>query len=167
MMRLGMFLSILAAICAASGASEVRNLRGANATENYFRKSFALESKPCTAVARVFADTGYELFVNGRLVAQLSEWANVRDYDLRTFLKAGWNLVAIRASNRSGHRGLAFELSVDGRQVVVSDGSWRTFPEERWGWVLADFDEEPRHVINALRPLGANVAMPVWGDRVV
>ena len=120
---------------------EVRNLRGANATENYFRKSFALESKPRTAVARVFADTGYELFVNGRLVAQLSEWANVRDYDLRTFLDVGGNLVAIRASNRSGHRGLAFELSVDGRQVVVSDGSWRTFSEERWGWMLADFDD--------------------------
>ena len=29
------------------------------------------------------------------------------------------------------------------------------------------FDEETRHVINALRPLWANVAMPVWGDRIV
>ena len=34
-------------------------------------------------------------------------------------------------------------------------------------WRCVAFDEEPRHVINALRPLGANVAMPVWGDRIV
>ena len=34
-------------------------------------------------------------------------------------------------------------------------------------WRCVAFNEEPRHIINALRPLGANVAMPVWGDRIV
>ena len=34
-------------------------------------------------------------------------------------------------------------------------------------WRCVGFDQEPRHVINALRPLGARVMMPVWGDRIV
>lgn len=34
-------------------------------------------------------------------------------------------------------------------------------------WRCVGFDQEPRHVIDALRPLGARVMMPVWGDRIV
>jgi len=119
----------------------VANLRGANPIENFFRKSVSLAQRPRRAVARIYADTGYELFVNGRLVASLQEWANMRDYDLTTFVVQGANQLAIRASNRSGHRGLAFELMADGRQVAVTDDSWKTFPEERWGWTLGDFDD--------------------------
>lgn len=124
---------------AASGAP--CNLRGENPREAYFRKSVKLAAKPKSAVVRVFSDTGYELFVNGRLAVTLCEWANVRDYDLTPFFRAGRNQIAVHATNYGGHRGFAFELSADGESVLVSDGTWRTFPEERWNWTRSDFDE--------------------------
>lgn len=114
---------------------------GSNPLENFFRKKFEIKQIPQRSVARIFVDTGYELFINGRLVAGIDEWSNTRDYDVRIFLKQGANLIAIRCMNHSGHRGLAFELAVDGKSVVSSDASWVTYPEERWGWMLDDFDD--------------------------
>ena len=58
----------------------VQNLRGPNPRENYFRRTLHLATRPRRAVLRLFADTTYELFINGRLAAALSEWANARDY---------------------------------------------------------------------------------------
>lgn len=119
----------------------VQNLHGPNPRENYFRKRFTLATRPQRAILRLFADTTYELFINGKLAVTLSEWANTRDYLLTPFFQAGDNLLAIRASNASGHRGLACELLVDGQTMLVTDDSWRCFPEERWGWLLPDFDD--------------------------
>ena len=119
----------------------VQNLRGPNPHENYFRRAIHLATRPRRAVLRIYADTTYELFVNGRLAAALSEWANARDYLLTPFFQQGDNLIAIRASNASGHRGLACELVADGTSVLVTDATWRCFPEERWGWLLPDFDD--------------------------
>jgi hypothetical protein len=92
-------------------------------------------------VARIFIDTGYELFINGRLVAHVDEWANTRDYDVRLFLQHGENLIAVRGINHAGHRGFTFELVADNQSVLVSDDSWRVLSEERWGWMLPDFDD--------------------------
>ena len=81
------------AVLAASVSAEPRNLRGENPREAYFRKSVNLPAKPKSAVVRIFSDTGYELFVNGRLAASLCEWANVRDYELTPFFRAGTNQI--------------------------------------------------------------------------
>lgn len=129
------------AVLAASVSAEPRNLRGENPREAYFRKSVNLPAKPKSAVVRIFSDTGYELFVNGRLAASLCEWANVRDYELTPFFRAGTNQIAVHATNYGGHRGFAFELSADGESVLVSDGTWKTYPAERWNWTRLDYDE--------------------------
>ncbi len=117
------------------------NIWGNNPLENIFRRKLDLREKPQRAVARIFVDTGYELFINGRLVAHVDEWANTRDYDVRLFLQHGENLIAVRGINHAGHRGFTFELVADNQSVLVSDDSWRVLSEERWGWMLPDFDD--------------------------
>jgi|GEM_PF-1500995 len=117
------------------------NLWGANPAENYFRRKVILAIRPVQAFLRIFVDTGYELFVNGRLVAAVDEWANTRDYAVAVFLRKGDNGIAVRAMNHSGHRGFALELVCDGNSVLRTDDTWKTFPEERWGWMLPDYDD--------------------------
>ena len=117
------------------------NLWGSNPNENFFRKTVHLMHAPKTAYARIYVDTGYELFINGRYVARVDEWCNTRDYNVRLFLNAGDNLIAVHALNHGGHRGLAFELAVDGESVLATDGSWKTAPYEKWGWMLNNYDD--------------------------
>jgi len=117
------------------------NIAGQNPLENYFRKSFDLAGRVDRAVLRIFADTGFELFVNGQLVSIIDEWANTRDYDVTAFVRAGHNLIAVRAFNHSGHRGFALELAADGQSIVRTDGNWRTAPQERWDWMRLEYDD--------------------------
>jgi len=120
------------------------SLWGERQSEAFFRKVFSLKVKPEKAVLRIFVDTGYELYLNARFVAGVDEWSNTRDYDVAAFLRAGQNIIAVKAMNHGGHRGFSLELSVFPRQggvvSVISGASWRTFPEERWGWKARDYD---------------------------
>ena len=142
--RVVLFVSLsIVLVCGAlsSHGAEPRNLRGSNPREAYFRRSIELSGKPKKAIVRMFADTGYELFVNGRLSVALCEWANVRDYDLTPFFRSGENQVAAHVTNYGGHRGFAFELMVDGVQVLVSDEQWKSCSAERWNWTRKDYDD--------------------------
>lgn len=114
---------------------------GARRAEAFFRKTFRLECLPARAVLRIFADTGYELFLNGRLVASVDEWSNTRDYDVLVFLREGVNTVAVHGLNHGGHRAFALELAADGVSVLSSDASWKSADEERWGWMLPSYDD--------------------------
>ena len=107
----------------------------------YLRRNFVLPEKPSQAVLRLFVDTGYELFLNGRFVAALDEWSNTRTYDVGVFLRSGDNLVAIHCINHGGHRGCAAELHCDGCRVLVTGVGWRSCDAERWGWQLPAFDD--------------------------
>lgn len=90
---------------------------------------------------RIFADTGYELFINGRLTAAVDEWYNTRDYEISTFLKEGINLIAVHGINRSGHRAFALELVAAGETLVVTDETWKAEDHEKWGWILENYDD--------------------------
>ena len=119
----------------------LKNIWGTNKNENFFRKRFMLAEKTTAAYLRIFADTGYRLFINGRFVAALDEWHNNRDYNVGIFLKKGENLIAIHGINHSGHRGVAAELAADGSSVCATDETWLMSPCEKWGWTEADFDD--------------------------
>lgn len=119
----------------------LKNIWGTNKNENFFRKRFMLAEKPTAAYLRIFADTGYRLFINGRFVVALDEWHNNRDYNVGIFLKKGENLIAIHGINHSGHRGVAAELAADGSSVCATDETWLMSPCEKWGWTEADFDD--------------------------
>ena len=120
----------------------IRHIWGADFKGDcYLRRSFSLAGKPSRAVLRLFADTGYELFLNGRFVAALDEWSNTRTYDVRVFLQPGVNLIAVHGVNHGGHRGCAAELDCDGTRILVTDADWRGCETERWGWLLPEFDD--------------------------
>lgn len=122
--------------------SSVRHIWGADFKGDcYLRHRFSLAEKPSRARLRIFADTGYELFLNGRFVAALDEWSNTRTYEVNVFLQSGANLIAVHGVNHGGHRGCAVELQCDGHRVLVSGVGWRSCGEERWGWQLPEFDD--------------------------
>ena len=71
----------------------LHNIWGRNNNECFLRRKITVDGEINTAYARVFADTGYELFINGRFVAEVDEWSNVRDYDVKLFLNKGENII--------------------------------------------------------------------------
>ena len=116
-------------------------LWGRCAKEAFFRKDFELKEKPESAVLRIFVDTGYELFLNGRFVAYVDEWNNMRDYNVRMYLNPGRNVIAVHAINTAGHRGFAFELLLNGTDSISSDETWKVADSELWGWMLPGYDD--------------------------
>lgn len=103
----------------------VGQLWGRCAKEAFFRKTFELKKQPERAVLRIFVDTGYELFLNGRFVAHVDEWNNTRDYHVHLYLKPGGNVIAVHGINSAGHRGFAFELLLDDATSICSDETWK------------------------------------------
>lgn len=139
---------------------ELKNVWGNNPQENFFRQKVTLAAAPKMAYARIFVDTGYELFINGRFVAAVDEWSNTRDYNVRQFLYAGENQIAIHALNHGGHRGLAFELVVDGETVSVTNKDWKAENQEKWGWTLPDYNDDAWGQANELDLSAAG--LPQW-----
>lgn len=119
----------------------IGQLWGHCAKEAFFRKTFELEKQPEQAVLRIFVDTGYELFLNGRFVAYVDEWNNTRDYNVRMYLTPGRNVIAVHGINSAGHRGFAFELLLDGLRSIRSDETWKVADSELWGWMLPGYDD--------------------------
>lgn len=138
----------------------LQNIWGQNNTECFLRKKVYYEEEINEAYARVFADTGYELFINGRFVAEVDEWSNTRDYDVKLFLNNGENIIAIHALNHAGHRGCAFELAINGKSVLVSDKSWKACDNEKWDWMLLEFDDSKWDNANELNLSAAG--SPQW-----
>lgn len=119
----------------------LKNIWSGRNEEGFFRKKVYLDREPESAFLRIFADTGYELFLNGRFVAGVDEWCNTRDYNVRLFLKAGENQIAVHGINHGGHRGMALELVADGETKAVTDSGWKAAQQEYWGWMLAEFED--------------------------
>lgn len=119
----------------------LKNIWSSNANEGFFRRKFNIDIMPSEAYARIYVDTGYELFINGRFVAAVDEWCNTRDYDVQLFLKEGENVVAVHGVNHGGHRGFAFELAADGKSLIATNKDWKVSNHEKWGWTSADFDD--------------------------
>ncbi len=120
---------------------KVEQLWGRCFKEAFFRKDFELENQPESAILRIFVDTGYELFLNGRFIAHVDEWNNMRDYNVRMYLKPGRNVIAVHGINSAGHRGFAFELLLNGKDSICSDESWKVADTELWGWMMPDYDD--------------------------
>lgn len=137
----------------------VLSLWGNRKDEAFFRKRFEWNGSDPARI-RIFADTGYELFWNGRAAVRVDEWNNTRDYDVTAYLQPGNNLVAVHAINHGGHRGFAFALRLGDTVAAVSDSTWKCADSEVWGWMLPDFDDS---AWNAPRILPLECAgMPQW-----
>jgi hypothetical protein len=124
----------------------------------YARAKLTLSRAPKSAALYATADNLFEVFINGRRIGGTldttdpEEWKRVQRYDVRADLKAGVNVVAIRAINQGGAAGLLARLEVDGKPVLETDGRWRVTERSDipGGWIQAQFDDsrwEPGTVI--------------------
>lgn len=113
-----------------------------------FRKTFALETLPTQAKARIAADTHYWLWVNGKLVVReggLKRGPNVYGtyydtVDIAPYLVSGENTIAIQvwylgkdsfSHHNSGEMGLIFDLQTPD-WTLVSDSSWKMKQDEAY-----------------------------------
>lgn len=137
-----------------SGEAEVR----------YFRKTFTVEGQPKKAELLATADDALEVFLNGERVLSAHEWANAHKTDLTGKVKAGANVLAIRGVNGdSSPAGAVAQLALEtdkGRQLVVTDASWKAADKEAKEWNKAGFDDSKWSVVNSLGKLG----MEPWGN---
>jgi mono/diheme cytochrome c family protein len=129
----------------------------------YWRRAFSLGSPPTEAALVIAADNRFTVFVNGREIAGGSNFRQPRLLDLKPYLVAGTNLLAVRAvndpnlspgssatggnpagviayahlRNRTEIRGVEREEVLD----LATDRHWRWSLEPHNGWTSAEFDD--------------------------
>ena len=112
-------------------------------TTIYFRKTFALASKPVEAAVRITCDNAYKLWINGTFSAETSNpgpdaWKTADNYDVAQLLHEGENYVAVEGINDEGKGALLAQIAVrtaDGNLHSVStDSSWEASAEPGQNW---------------------------------
>lgn len=110
-----------------------------------FRRSFDLNENIKYAEIRIFADTNYRLWINGKEVGfgpgrSDKTWTYYDTYDVRAFLKTGTNSIAVlglfhgfgTGGRQSIMQALLVHLEIEGllgkKIYIVSDKQWRTSP---------------------------------------
>jgi hypothetical protein len=119
--------------------------------KRFFRKTFTLSNKPIqSAKALVSVDHSYVLYINGKKIAEESDWKKVAKVDVANLLRSGKNSIAIEGVNEgsiANPAGVLFSMKVryedTGREVQIdSDNSWKSsadMPEENW--TATDYDD--------------------------
>ena len=105
-----------------------RDIRGPSRVRFYATRDFVLQEVPRRAVAKVFVDRRWELFINGSRVAAGEQRPGdpMEILEIASYLKRGSNRVAIQAESPTGVGGILFSLDLDAREnAVVSDAGWR------------------------------------------
>lgn len=109
----------------------------------HFRKTIELKAKPKSAVFVGSCDNVLALFVNGKMVAQSSEWTYPARENIT--LDEGKNVIAVRGTNQGGNAafvGLILVEHADGKkEQIVTDGTWLCTAEPAKGWQEAKFDD--------------------------
>lgn len=134
------------------------------AETRYFRKTFTLDQAPSAAELTATADDRLDVFVNGARVLSASEWQTGHRAEVKSKLKVGRNVIAIRAHNGdSSQAGMIARLvltTASGKQTVVTDGTWKSEDRELPGWNGAVFDDAAWAGAEVLGLLG----MEPWGN---
>lgn len=118
--------------------------------KRYFRQQIEVPDKALKkAIVLISVDHSYRLFINGKNIAEGSDWRKVEKLDVVGFLNKGKNVLAIEAVNEDGianPAGILFAMRFyfeDGEEVDIgSDKKWKTTdeaPEE--GWMKLDFND--------------------------
>ncbi|PQO31617.1 HEAT repeat domain-containing protein [Blastopirellula marina] len=115
----------------------------------YFRKSINIKQMTGGQIM-IAADDEYELWINGKKIAEDNNWRNRKRYDISQYLKIGDNVFAVQVRNTNGNSaGLLAEITIFGsnnqKVSFPSNASWKTdlrpFPlwqstfysDSRWG----------------------------------
>jgi hypothetical protein len=160
----------------------------------WFRRSFVLSTVPEESVAIVSADNSLRLWVNGQSARRQNNtpWNETTVVDIRPFLKAGTNVLAVEAVNGGDGPNPAGLLAytrfrgapvsgkaggergpVEGAEDFGSDGAWRVTTQKVEGWMKSDFEDAAWGKAQVLGPadmapwgLGAQFASMVRGRTV-
>ncbi|HEX4645975.1 MAG TPA: DUF4038 domain-containing protein [Verrucomicrobiae bacterium] len=117
----------------------------------FFRRAFEFPGNAAKAFLRVAVDDNLEVSLNGEWLGAHIGWKPYREFEITRLLKAGKNVIAIRAEKvRSGDlvksAGLLCNLEIrqsDGKSMEIqSDSEWRCSRIETVGWTAADFDDQ-------------------------
>lgn len=133
------------------------------AETRFFRTSFPLDEVPSAAQLIATADDALDVFINGQKVLSASEWQKAHHAEVKSTLKAGRNVIAVRGSNGDGSMaGLALKLSVRtslGTAHILTDKTWKAEDREVPGWNQSSFDDASWPVAQVLGKMG----MDPWG----
>ncbi len=137
------------------------------------RYAITLDEIPASLLGVFSADNQFTLFVNGQKVAEHDDWQNPLAVELRPWIAAGRNVVAIRATNGGtgpNPAGFIADVAVvdtDGRilERLVSNGSWRATLDQPDRWWQPDFDDSAWNA--AVEVAAAGSAPWAIADRMV
>ena len=109
----------------------------------YLRKTFTLAEKPASAELVASCDNEMEVFLNGEAVASGTEWQQAAKVNVARWLKAGENILAVRAQNHGGPAAFVARLQVtlpDKKKMsIVTDGTWLSSLTKTDGWQMPGF----------------------------
>jgi putative heme-binding domain-containing protein len=135
-----------------------------DAETRFFRKAIAIQGTVSKAELVATADDALEVFINGERVLAADSWQNGSVVDVKSRLKPGTNLLAIRSRNGdSSPAGAIARLTVttdQGRQVVVTDRSWKASAKDAKDWNQPGFDDAAWATAQSLGKVGVDP----WGD---
>ncbi|MBC8001109.1 MAG: c-type cytochrome [Opitutaceae bacterium] len=135
-----------------------------DAETRFFRKTFTLDAPATTAELVATADDNLEVFINGRRALRANEWGRPQRADIKARLKAGRNVIAIRARNGdSSPAGVLAQITITttaGKQTVVTDASWKAEDRELADWNQVRIDDAGWLAATSLGKLG----IEPWGN---
>ncbi|HEX4121507.1 MAG TPA: DUF1549 domain-containing protein [Verrucomicrobiae bacterium] len=115
----------------------------------YARKTIHLAKAPEEATALVVCDNSFEMYVNGHKAGEGNDYSKPFMVDMSRWLKAGDNIIAVRAVNAPGANGEAnpaglyvyARVRADGALAMdfVSDSSWTVTDQKVEGWEQPEF----------------------------
>ncbi len=103
-------------------------------------KDFEIPSaaKVTRARLRIAVDDGYQLYLDGRELAQGANWRSITEYDLALLMTPGRHVLAINVFNDYFAAGMILSLRIelsDGRVLdFKSDDTWKVVPEGVRNW---------------------------------
>jgi putative heme-binding domain-containing protein len=118
----------------------------------YFRKFIVVKQDFSKAVLNVDADDGCEFFINGKKVADVTDWAKAATVDVTKEMVRGENILAASVKNEVSAAGLIarLELTVRGAKgtagmpsvdTFVTTTNWVYSDKESPDWNKLDFDD--------------------------
>lgn len=117
------------------------------------------DAKVTQARLRIAVDDGYQLYLDGRELAQGANWRSITEYDLALLLPPGRHVLAINAFNDYFAAGMILNLRIklaDGHVLnFKSDETWKVVPEgvRNWEKLTRAQPEWPAAILIAPHPL--------------
>ncbi|MFO0809754.1 MAG: HEAT repeat domain-containing protein [Gemmataceae bacterium] len=149
-------------------------LKDAPAGTRYFRKTLTLGGIVDVATLDITADDAFTVWVNGTKVGSGDTWKQIYRFDVKKFMAAGSNVIAVQATNTTkGAAGVMVKLgyvpSGQSGLVLVSDSSWKASDSLGAGWEGTRFDDSKWRPAKALGAVGKagpwkNLQWPGGGD---